>query len=93
MVTAKAAQSKKTVASASTVRTNQNLGLLAERNSAVSSVNVSMNDHMPFKTFYFTDSYSIRHIYNLLKEQQLMTLLPSNLHHKLQHLHVLPSQR
>ena len=49
MVTAKAAQSKKTVASASTVRTNQNLGVLAERNSAMSSVNVSMNHHMPLR--------------------------------------------
>ena len=61
MVTANAAQSKKTVASASIVRTNQTFGVLAERNSAVSSVNVSMNHHMPFKTSYFTDSYSIRH--------------------------------
>ena len=31
------------------------------KKQCVSSVNVSMNHHMPFKTFYFTDSYSIRH--------------------------------
>ena len=56
MVISKAAQSKKTVASASTVRTNQNLEVLAERNSAVSSVNVSKNHHMPFILLFHIQS-------------------------------------
>ena len=43
VVIVKAVQSNKTVAPASTVKTNLNLEALAERNSAASSVNVSMN--------------------------------------------------
>ena len=45
MVIVKGVQSNKTVhvAPASTVKTNPNLEALAERNSAASSINVSMN--------------------------------------------------
>ena len=56
MVTAKAAQSKKTVAciciNCKDKPKFRGPGLLAERNSAVSSVNVSMNHHMSFILFY-----------------------------------------
>ena len=43
VVIVKGVQSNTTVAPASTVKTNPSLEALAERNSAASSVNVSMN--------------------------------------------------